>query len=127
MEGSAVSQAAIRRGNKSLSCIKAGMEGFNATILVSQANSGRVESFPVHLWNNMLQDTQRTVVPFVLRWDCPWSDADWLGACQKMRINLRSCRLVAVIETDEAAWSRAPTRHIGSCDFMESARLPPPP
>lgn len=44
-----------------------------------------------------------------------------------MRINLRSCRLIAANETDEAARSRAPTRHISSCDFMESARLPPPP
>lgn len=87
MEGSAVSQAAIRRGNKSLSCIKTGMESFNARILVSWANLGGVDSFPVHLWNNLPQDAQRTVVPVVLRWDCPWSDADRLGACQKTRIN----------------------------------------
>lgn len=88
---------------------------------------GGVDSFPVHLWDNLAQDTWGTVVPVVLRWDYPWSDADRLSACQKMRINRRSCRLIAAIETDEAARSQAPTQHISSCNFTESVRLPPPP
>lgn len=49
MEGSAVSQATIRRGNKSLSCTKTGMECSNAVILVSWANLEGIDSFPVLL------------------------------------------------------------------------------
>lgn len=67
----------------------------------------------------------------------PWSLMCWggiahdvmqmrLGACQKLRINLRCCRLIAAIETDEAAQSWVPKQHISSCKFMESARLPSP-
>jgi len=124
MEGSAVRQAAIRRGNKSLSHIKSGVESFKAMISVKLADLGRVESFPVHLGNSLPQDTRRTVVPVVQRRNCLWSDTD---RPKKKRINLRSHRLVAAIETDEAAQSRAPTRHVSSCNFTETARLPPPP